>query len=133
MSFGHRWERQMDHFVCHGPIPLEIGHSRVAADRNGDSSWRTKGSTMANASALGCSNSYLHVRYRVATKIAGDRLRGSADPAIQVFSGNSASLAGDKHIDPTARGHDRCRCAAGTSRKCERTAQKRNSRKRVDL
>ena len=87
---------------------------------------------MANASALGCSNSYLHVRYRVATKIGGDGLGSSADPAHQVFLGNSSSLAGDKHIDATTRGHDRCGFAVGTSRKCKHVGQKRNFRKHVD-
>jgi hypothetical protein len=109
MSLSYRWERQVDHFVCHRPILLEIRQAGLAANRNGDkSNRRTKRPTIVNTSALLCTNSYRYARHRIAAKIGRDRLSGGAYPPDQIFMRDGYFLAKGKHIDAPARNLD-CR------------------------
>src|SRR5260370_532433 len=115
MFLSHRGERQVGHFVCHSPIPLQIRQGCLAANRDRDKrNWRTKGSTIVNASALACSNSYRYARHRIAAKIGSDRLGGSTHPPDQICVSDGYFLANGKHIDEPARSHDRRRFATAS-------------------
>ena len=118
----------MDHFVCHGPIRLQIRQGCLTANRNGDkSNWRAKRSTIVNASALASCNSYGYVRHRISTKIGSDRLGGGVDPPNQIFGSGTSFLRSRKHINDPARSHDgRQFVTAGIASKCERPGQQRN-------